>query len=170
MTSPENIDRASATPDRHVIGLISDTHGQLRAGVHDALGGVEMILHAGDVGGHEIIDELRLIAPVKAVHGNTDPDDDPSLPPAVTLEIGGLMIHMSHGNELGTPTPQKLFAVYAADVIVYGHTHQAVVMRAGNRLAVNPGAAGPRRFNVRPSVAVLTIVEGEAEVEIIEIE
>ena len=83
-----------------MIGLISDTHGQLRAGVHDALAGAEMILHAGDVGGQEIIDELKLIAPVRAVHGNTDPDDDPSLPPAVTLEIGGLMIHMSHGNEL----------------------------------------------------------------------
>ena len=169
MTSPANIDRVSGTPDRHVIGLISDTHGQLRAGVHEALAGVEMILHAGDVGGHEIIEELRLIAPVKAVHGNTDPDDDPSLPPAVTLQIGGMMIHMSHGNELGTPTPQKLFAVYAADVIVFGHTHRPIVMRSASRLAVNPGAAGPARFNVKPSVGILTIVEGEAEVEIVDL-
>jgi putative phosphoesterase len=160
----------STTPDRHVIGLISDTHGLLRAGVHQALAGVELILHAGDVGGHEIIDELKLIAPVKAVHGNVDPDDDPSLPPAVTLEVGGLMIHMSHGNELGSPTPQKLFAVYAADVIVYGHTHRALVQRSGLRLTVNPGGAGPLRFGLPPSVAVLTIVEGEAEVDIIEIE
>jgi putative phosphoesterase len=160
----------STTPDRHVIGLISDTHGLLRAGVHQALAGVELILHAGDVGGHEIIDELKLIAPVKAVHGNVDPDDDPSLPPAVTLEVGGLMIHMSHGNELGSPTPQKLFAVYAADVIVYVHTHRALVQRSGLRLTVNPGGAGPLRFGLPPSVAVLTIVEGEAEVDIIEIE
>jgi putative phosphoesterase len=159
----------NGTPDRHVIGLISDTHGQLRSSVHNALAGVEMILHAGDVGGHEIIEELKLIAPVKAVGGNTDPDDDPSLPPAVTLAIGGVMIHVSHGNELGTPTPQKLFAVYAADVIVFGHTHRSIVMRAGTRLAVNPGAAGPARFDVKPSVAVLTIVEGQAEVEIIDL-
>ena len=159
-----------ATPDRHVIGLVSDTHGLLRAGVHQALAGVELILHAGDVGGHEIIDELKMIAPVKAVHGNVDPDDDPTLPPAVTLEVGGLMIHMSHGNELGSPTPQKLFAVYAADVIVYGHTHRALVQRSGSRLTVNPGGAGPLRFGLPPSVAVLTIVEGEAEVDIIEID
>jgi len=157
------------SPDRHVIGLISDTHGQLRAGVHAAFAGVEMILHAGDVGGAEILDELRLIAPVKAVHGNVDPDDDPILPPAVTLEIGGLMIHMSHGNEVGSPTPAKLMAVYAADVIVYGHTHRSIVMRNSTRLVVNPGSAGPRRFDLHPSVAVLTIVEGEAEVEIIDI-
>jgi putative phosphoesterase len=160
----------SGTPDRHVIGLISDTHGMVRAGVHTALAGVQMILHAGDVGGHDILDELRLIAPVKAVHGNVDPDDDPLLPPAVTLEIGGLMIHMSHGNELGTPTPQKLLSVYAADVIIYGHTHRSLVQRNGTRVTVNPGAAGPKRFDLRPSVAVLTIVEGEAEVDIVEIE
>jgi len=159
-----------ATPDRHVIGLISDTHGLLRAGVHQALAGVGLILHAGDVGGHEIVDELKMIAPVKAVHGNVDPDDDPTLPPAVTLEVGGLMIHMSHGNELGSPTPQKLFAVYAADVIVYGHTHRALVQRSGSRLTVNPGGAGPLRFGLPPSVAILTIVEGEAEVDIIEID
>ena len=161
---------SSANIERHVIGLISDTHGELRAGAHDALAGVELILHAGDVGGHEILDELRMIAPVKAVHGNTDPIDDPSLPPAISLEIGGLMIHVSHGNELGSPTPAKLLARYAADVIVYGHTHRSLVIRNGNRLTVNPGAAGPRRFDLAPSVAVLTIVEGEAEVEIIEIE
>lgn len=160
----------SGAPDRHVIGLISDTHGMVRAGVHTALADVELILHAGDVGGHNILDELRLIAPVRAVHGNVDPDDDPMLPPAVTLETGGLMIHMSHGNELGTPTPQKLFQVYAADVIIYGHTHRALVQRNGTRLTVNPGGAGPLRFGLPPSVALLTIVEGEAEVDIIEIE
>ena len=160
----------TGAPDRHVIGLISDTHGQLRAGVHSALAGVELILHAGDVGGAEILDELRMIAPVKAVHGNTDSLDDPQLPPAMTLEIGGLMIHVSHGSEVGIPTPAKLMAIYAADVIVYGHTHRALVIRSGARLVVNPGAAGPRRFNLRPSVALLTIVEGEAEVEIVEIE
>jgi len=142
----------------------------VRTGVRPALEGADLILHAGDVGREDVLDELRNIAPVKAVHGNTDADDDPQLPPAVTLEIGGLMIHVSHGHEVGVPTPAKLLAIYAADVIVYGHTHRALVMRNGTRLVVNPGAAGPPRFNLRPSVAVLTIVEGEAEVEIVEIE
>jgi putative phosphoesterase len=170
MTSTANIKSTNGHPERHVIGLVSDTHGEMRAGVHAAFVGVEMILHAGDVGDCAILDELRMIAPVKAVHGNVDPNDDPRLPPAVTLEIGGLMIHVSHGNEVGSPTPAKLMAIYAADVIVFGHTHRAIVMRNGPRLAVNPGAAGPPRFDLRPSVALLTIVEGEAEVEIIEIE
>ena len=69
-----------AKADRpHVIGLISDTHGQLRAGVHQALEGVELILHAGDVGGDDILDELALIAPVEAVYGNTDTPGNPRL-------------------------------------------------------------------------------------------
>jgi uncharacterized protein len=159
-----------ATPDRHVIGLIADTHGLLRPRVHEALKGVELILHAGDVGGDEILEELKLIAPVKAVSGNVDPIDDPILPPAVTLEIAGLMIHVSHGNEVGSPTPEKLLAVYAADVIIYGHTHRSLVTRSAERLVINPGAAGAARFNLRPSVARLTIFEGESEVEIIEID
>lgn len=154
---------------RHTIGLISDTHGQVRASVHQALEGVDLILHAGDVGGDEILDELKIIAPVKAVYGNTDPVDDPRLPPAATLEIGGLMIHLSHGHELGAPTPAKLLAVYAADVIIFGHTHQAIIMRAGDRLVVNPGAAGPRRFKLEPTVARLTIAGGVADVEILEL-
>jgi predicted phosphodiesterase len=65
--------------DTHLLGLISDTHGLIRPGVHSALTGVELILHAGDVGGTAILDELRLIAPVRAVFGNTDPPDHPEL-------------------------------------------------------------------------------------------
>ncbi len=158
------------TPTRHVIGLISDTHGLLRPGVHDALAGVELILHSGDVGGDEILHELSIIAPVKAVYGNTDLLDDPDLPQAQTLEIGGLVVHMSHGHEVGTPTPAKLLATYPADVIVYGHTHRQLVTRAGDRLVVNPGAAGQRGFKLRPSVARLTIVDSFAEVEIVDLD
>lgn len=158
------------TPTRHVIGLISDTHGLLRPSVRDALAGVELILHAGDVGGDEILLELRIIAPVRAVYGNTDLVDDPDLPQAQTLEIGGLMVHMSHGHEVGTPTPARLLATYPADVIVYGHTHRQLVTRAGDRLVVNPGAAGPRRFRLKPSVARLTIVDTFAEVEIVDLD
>jgi putative phosphoesterase len=151
----------------HVIGLISDTHGQLRADVHRALAGVELILHAGDVGGDEILDELALIAPVLAVFGNTDATIDPRLSASIERTIGGVSIHVSHGHELGSPTPAKLLERYAADVIVYGHTHQQLVARAAGRLVVNPGAAGARRFKLEPSVARLTIVDGHAEVELL---
>jgi putative phosphoesterase len=168
MSSPANIESMPPDTDRHTIGLISDTHGLLRPSVHSALEGVELILHAGDVGGDEILHELGAIAPVLAVQGNTDPAGHPALPPMQMLEIGGLRIHVSHGDELGVPTPAKLLAAYKADVIVYGHTHKPLVERSGDRLVVNPGSAGARRFKLTPSVARLTITDGFAEVEIID--
>jgi putative phosphoesterase len=152
-----------------VVGLISDTHGLLRPGVHEALTGVELILHSGDVGGSAILDELRLIAPVKAVFGNTDPRGEPGLSQEIVIEINDIRVHVSHGHEVGSPTPAKLAARYDADVIIFGHTHRPLVSRFGKQLFVNPGAAGPKRFNLAPSVARLTIGNGNAEVEIIDI-
>ncbi len=154
-------------PGTHVVGLISDTHGLLRPEVHSALAGVELVLHAGDVGDDDILDELELIAPVQAVYGNTDAPGRPRLSATRTVEIGGVRIHVSHGHELGQPTPRALLSAYDEDVLVYGHTHRQLVTRAGGRLVVNPGAAGPRRFDLRPSVARLTIRGGRAEVEIV---
>jgi putative phosphoesterase len=153
--------------DARIVGLISDTHGLVRAGVHDALMGVELILHAGDVGGDDILKELQLIAPVRAVFGNTDVPGDPALVERIDIELGGVHLHVSHGHENGSPTPAKLAERYDADVIVYGHTHRQLVTRIDGRLIVNPGAAGPKRFNLTPSVGRLTIVNGRAEVDII---
>lgn len=147
-----------------LIGLISDTHGLLRPGVHAALEGVELILHAGDVGGSEILDELGIIAPVRAVYGNTDAMWEPGLVQALDLTLGGLKVHVSHGHELGRPKAASLAAAYDADVIVYGHTHVQRLERVGKRLVVNPGAAGPRRFDLLPSVARLAIDDGVASV------
>ena len=154
-------------PGTHVVGLISDTHGLVRPEVHAALHGVELILHAGDVAGDDVLDELALIAPVLAVHGNTDTPGDPRLAAEIVREIGGLRIHVSHGHELGSPTPAKLLERYGEDVLVYGHTHRQLVTRAGGRLVVNPGAAGRRRFDLQPSVARLTIARGHADVELV---
>jgi putative phosphoesterase len=153
----------------HVVGLISDTHGLVRPDVFGALDGVELILHAGDVG-DSVLDELAAIAPIEAVYGNTDPTDDPRLRQSIERTIGGLRVHVSHGHEMGSPTPEKLLAKYDADVIVYGHTHQQKVVRAGERLVINPGAAGARRFKLKPSLGLLTIADGHAEVRIVELE
>ncbi len=150
-----------------VIGLIADTHSLVRPEVFDALEGVELLLHAGDVGGRDVLDELRAIAPVRAVYGNTDVAGDPHLEAAIELTVERRSIHVSHGHEIGSPTPARLLECYSADIIVYGHTHKALIERAGPRLVINPGAAGPRRFNLKPSVARLTIRSGEADVEII---
>lgn len=137
------------------VGLISDTHGLIRPEALEALASVEVILHAGDVGGRAVLDALSAIAPVQAVHGNTDAPD--SLPAAIDCVLAGVSIHVSHGHEVGQPSPARMAARYAADVIVYGHTHRSVVAQVGRSLVVNPGAAGPRRFDVRPSVAVLEL-------------
>jgi putative phosphoesterase len=149
-----------------IIGLVSDTHGLVRDSLFEALAGVSQILHAGDVGGRSILDTLRTIAPIQAVCGNVDPIDG-RLPDELALVAGGLSIHVSHGHELGSPTPAKLLSCYSADILIYGHTHKALVERKGGRLVVNPGAAGPRRFDLKPSVAKLTILDGRAEVDIV---
>lgn len=149
------------------IGLISDTHGQLRAAVHEAFAGVSMILHAGDVCGDEILDELALIAPVQAVYGNCDAPWDARLTEHLDLTVAGVRIHVQHGHELGRPGAAKVAAAYDADVCIYGHTHKQLIERVDGRLIVNPGAAGPRRFDLLPSVAILTIADGLASAELI---
>ena len=149
-----------------IVGLISDTHGLIRPQALEALAGVQMILHAGDVGGEQVLAALRTVAPVEAVLGNTDPVDG-SLPERLRLMLGGLSVHVSHGHGLGSPTPEKLLKKYTADIVVFGHTHKALIETHGSRLLINPGAAGPRRFSLKPSVARLTIAERAARAEII---
>ena len=153
--------------DRHVIGLVSDTHGMVRPQLFDALAGVELILHAGDVGPDDVLIELEAIAPVSAVFGNTDLPGNPRLVDELVLDIGGVSIHVSHGHEFGSPTPAKLLAVYTQQVLVYGHTHRQMITEADGRLVINPGAAGARRFDLRPTVARLSIEDGVASVELV---
>ena len=141
-----------------VIGLISDTHGLVRPAVFDALKGVELLLHAGDVG-DGVLAELSTIAPILAVRGNTDPPGSPELPLFQEVTRDGVRIRVTHGHELGVPTPQELLNTYDADVVVYGHTHRKAAEQIGTRWAVNPGAAGQRRFDARPSVARMTIAK-----------
>ncbi|MEO6778249.1 MAG: metallophosphoesterase family protein [Gemmatimonadaceae bacterium] len=153
------------------IGLISDTHGLLRASVHTALAGVDLILHAGDVCADDILPELSLIAPVHAVAGNCDPPGDPNLPISFEQTFEHVRVHMSHGHEMGRPKPEQLLERYPeADIVIYGHTHQQLIFEAGGRMAINPGSAGPRRFDLSPSVALLTIDGHTASAELINIE
>lgn len=149
-----------------VIGLISDTHSLIRAEALAALHGVEIILHAGDVGSHAVLRELRAMAPVHAVMGNTDgPELD--LPRRVDLTLGGVKVLVTHGHELGSPTPDALAQTYRADLIVYGHTHKPLIETRRRTLVVNPGAAGPRRFDLKPSVGLVRIENGIASAEIL---
>ena len=151
----------------HLLGLVSDTHGLVRPQLHALLAGVEAILHAGDVGDPAVLHELAAIAPVFAVRGNVDDPWDPNLAPTLVHEAGGLAIRVTHGDELGSPRPPALAARYPEPVIVYGHTHQALVARVAGRLVVNPGSAGPKRFRLAPSVARLTVEDGRADAVIV---
>ncbi|BCS32817.1 phosphoesterase [Luteitalea sp. TBR-22] len=152
------------------VGLISDTHGLVRASAMHALNGVALILHAGDVGSRDVLIELGALAPVHAVFGNVDDAHTPGLEAHQWLTVEGWQVHVSHGHELRRPDPEALLHRYRdAGIIVFGHTHRALVHRAGGRLVINPGAAGPKRFDVVPSVARLTLSPGQADVEIIEL-
>ncbi len=152
------------------IGLISDTHGLLRPSVFERFQGVLRILHAGDIGSEDILTELEAIAPVTAVYGNTDGWElRRRLPEVAEVAEAERRIVVVHGHDPGAPTPAKLARAHPeADIVVYGHTHQARVERVGRTLVVNPGAAGPARFKVKPTVALLVLGEG-VDVEVVEL-
>jgi len=145
------------------LGVISDTHGLLRPEVFDAFAGVDQILHAGDVGSLDLLTELETLAPVTAVYGNTDDSDLRStLPKVATLQLDGFDVVVTHGDQLGSPTPEALNAAFPeAQILVFGHTHRPLLTVVDVVVTVmNPGGAGPRRFNLPPSVGILELEPG----------
>jgi putative phosphoesterase len=145
------------------LGIISDTHGLLRPEVFEIFRGVDRILHAGDVGPVELLDELEAIAPVLAVFGNTDGFDvRERVPPLVQTRIEGVEFLLTHGDQLGSPTPEALHAAYPeAEVIVFGHTHRPLLTVLDRVVTVmNPGGAGRRRFALPPSVGIMELEAG----------
>jgi putative phosphoesterase len=145
------------------LGVISDTHGLLRPEVFEVFRDVDHILHGGDVGPPEILAELEAVAPVTAVYGNTDDWDLRSrLPQVATLELDGFEIVVTHGDQFGSPTPDSVQAAFpSAEIIVFGHTHRPILTLVDIVVTVmNPGGAGPRRFNLPPSVGILELEPG----------
>jgi putative phosphoesterase len=145
------------------LGIISDTHGLLRPEVFDVFSEVDHILHAGDVGPAELLAELEAIAPVTAVYGNTDGWDlRARLPRVATLRLDGFDIVVTHGDQLGSPTPDALNAAFPeAEIIVYGHTHRPLLTTVDVIVTVmNPGGAGARRFGLPPSVGIMELEPG----------
>lgn len=145
------------------LGIISDTHGLLRAEVHDVFSEVDRILHAGDVGDPAILEELLLIAPVTAVYGNTDSTLlRGQLPEIVREKIDGFQFVVTHGDQLGSPDPDALKEMFPdADVIIFGHTHRPLIRDFPDfSVALNPGSAGPRRFELPVSVAIMETEPG----------
>lgn len=153
------------------IGVISDTHGHLAEAALAALSGVELILHAGDIGGQAIVDALAGIAPLIAVHGNTDLGTPMgrAYPATQRLEREGVRITMTH---IGG-RPADLARALPADplvrphVFIFGHTHVALLEERDGVLFLNPGAAGRPRFGGGLSVATLDVAAGRARAAIV---
>jgi putative phosphoesterase len=145
------------------LGIIADTHGLLRPEVFDLFAGVDRILHAGDIGSPGLLNELEAIAPVTAVWGNTDGFDlRATIPEIVEARIEGFDFLVVHGHQLGIPTPDKLHARWpTAEVIIFGHTHKPLLTTVDQVVTVmNPGGAGPRRFDLPASVGIMELEPG----------
>lgn len=145
------------------LGIISDTHGQLRSEVFEVFAGVDHILHGGDLGPLSLLAELEVIAPVTAVYGNTDAGDVRArLPQVARVELDGFRIVVTHGDQFGSPTPDKLNSAFPeAEILVFGHTHRPILTLVDQVVTVmNPGAAGPARFDLRPSVGIMELEPG----------
>lgn len=146
------------------LGIISDTHGLLRPEVFDAFAEVDHILHAGDVGEPDLLVELEAVAPVTAVYGNTDGHAlRARLRRVARLELDGFDIVVTHGDQFGrSVNPTDLHGAFPeADIIVYGHTHRPLIEIVDVVVTVmNPGGAGPRRFDIPASVGVMELEAG----------
>jgi putative phosphoesterase len=145
------------------LGVISDTHGLLRPGVFEVFAKVDHILHAGDVGPPGILTELEAIAPVTAVYGNTDGWElRDALPQVARVRLDGFDIVVTHGDQFGSPTPEKLNGAFPeAEIIVFGHTHRPLLTTVDVVVTVmNPGSAGPERFDLLPSVGIMELEAG----------
>ena len=138
------------------IGLISDTHGLLRPQALDWLQGSDYIVHGGDIGSQDILDQLAHIAPVTAVRGNNDREGwAMQVPETDFLQVGDLFLYALHDLALLDIDP----AAAGVRVVVTGHSHKPLIEERGGVLYVNPGSAGPRRFTLPISAGEL-IVDG----------
>ncbi len=138
----------------HLIGVISDTHGLLRPEAAAALGGVELIIHAGDIGNPKVLEALAQIAPVHAVRGNTDRGAwAADLPHTRVVEVGSILIYVLH--ELFTLDLDPAAAGFAA--VIFGHSHSPLMERKNGVLYLNPGSAGLKRFTLPVTLALVQV-------------
>ena len=154
------------SPKPLVVGVLSDTHGLVRSEVLAALADADHIVHAGDVGGPEVLDALAAIAPVTIVRGNNDLDAwGQTLPAVAEVELGGAKIHVVH--DLADLDIDPLET--GVDVVISGHSHKPTQSYEHEVLYLNPGSAGPRRFKLPLYVARLHLRAGEPTVEFVDL-
>ena len=148
------------------LGIVSDTHGLLRPRVLERLAGCDRILHAGDVGDPRILEQLRELAPTDAVRGNVDFGDGlASLPSVVAGSVDEVSYRMVHQRDHIPPAWRR-----EAHLILFGHSHRPEVEWHGRTLWLNPGAAGPRRFHLPLTVAIVTVTGSRLVPELLSVE
>src|SRR5260370_33660556 len=154
------------TKSPRIVGVISDTHGLLRPEAKVALSGFELIIPAGDVGNPEILDELKAIAPLFVVRGNVDHGGWANpLPTKEIVEFGGSTIYILHNlHELDVDADAAGF-----DAVITGHTHKVPEYRKGKVLFLNPGSAGPERFDLPITAARVAVEKVRWSVDIIQL-
>jgi len=147
------------------IGLISDTHGLMRPAALAALGGSEVIIHAGDIGKPEVIDALKTIAPVLAIRGNNDRAAwAEQIPDELDLQINGIKVYLIHdASDMDSASAAGFHAV------VSGHSHKPSLVTNDGVLFINPGSAGPRRFKLPIAVARIKLRGGKVRAKIIDL-
>jgi putative phosphoesterase len=152
--------------NEYLVGVISDTHGLIRPEALKAIEGVSLIIHAGDVGTPAVIERLKNIAPVAAVRGNTDRDAWASkLPFTEVVEIGGVLLYVIHDLARLDLNP----AASGFSAVINGHTHEPAIECRNRVLFLNPGSAGPKRFTLPISVALLRIKNNSLKAELLTI-
>ena len=148
-----------------IVGVISDTHGLLRPEATEALKGSDLIVHAGDVGGAQILEQLRAIAPTFAVRGNVDTGEwAKALPMTDVVEVGQLQLYVLH--DIAALDLDPTAAGFAA--VIYGHSHRPDAEIRHGVLFLNPGSAGPRRFTLPIAIAKLRVFGDQLSHEMIE--
>ena len=146
-----------------LLGLISDTHNLLRPEAAAALKGVDEILHAGDIGDESILESLNQIAPTTAIRGNVDTDEwSKKLPETEMIELAGATLYLIHDLSKLDLKPEA--AGIAA--VIYGHSHQPKIEEKNGVLYINPGSAGPRRFNLPITIGKLEIKKGKSRTDL----
>lgn len=155
-----------ARKDKILVGVISDTHGLLRPEAVDALEGVDLIVHAGDVGRDIVLDGLGSLAPVVAVRGNMDNEGRACrLPNNDTVALKNNMIYVIHDLNRIDLDP----CASGISVVISGHSHKPSVKTRNGVLYLNPGSAGPRRFKLPVSIALLHVNGKSVKAEIVQL-
>jgi hypothetical protein len=148
------------------VGVIADTHGLLRPEAIAALTGSDLILHAGDIGKPEILEELSALAPVVAVRGNIDTGAwAQTIPELETIAVENVSIHLLHIVRELSFDPKKA----NVQVVISGHSHKPSIEEREGVLFLNPGSAGPRRFKLPVSVACLYVAEATVHAQIVDL-